>query len=679
MLRPIRPDLASTFIVIVVVLGASPAFAAPDDWPSVTLEGGVSSPYQDDEAGVFVLISGHRVPVRDIDGRAGRLVNEYTVVYPNGSRFTLNEKSQRLMFEGSDGSKRSYFGRSASRFAGYGYDAATDSIRTPHGYDTPARNSDGSLPWITPHGGVHYADGSGMTADENSVTFRDASGGSRTFFKVSGAGAGGIRYDAEGDTFTTASGMSVPGRDANGDRGWVNDKGDLLFDDGTLVTSDATSTTVIRADGSAISYFSETGNTPQGTSYDANSGTYRTRAGHLVPGTDRTGDLAGVNSKGDIIYGDGTIITGDETTTTIIQPDGSSSTYFNSDRSGMGPGGVYHDSNDDTLTTPEGHTFPAHDSQGRSARVGSDGSITYSDGTVVRSYNKNSYTVSHADGSSETRFTGNGSGPSGSYYDAKRDTFITETGHILPGTDRNGASGYINEKGDIIYADGTIVVTDTSNGSITILHGSGGSTTIAAGQSTGTRTGGGGSSSGSSGTDDDSSGDDSEDDDDSDDSEHSDSDGDDSDGDDSSDDGSDDEGSGDEGGGDDDEPDELSSGVDGTYSTGPRSDVEELLRRSQEIGRGGRDDVVSDCGPGKQPIISPDGGVIGCSGVPASGPGEGEEDGDSEIWIWTAPSGGIDDPLGPVSQPGLHEGRERETRTIPIFKNLEHVTDPPPD
>ena len=594
-----------------------------------------------------------------------------------------------ITFREGDGSQRTYFRYSGIASNGIRYDESSQTLVLPSGETRPVRDSSGQAGWIDGEGHLNYSNGTRLSTDGIVLSGPVAGGSSRIFMKDSGAGPGGVSYDALDDSFTTASGMTIPGSHPKGGPAWVNDKGDIGFQDGTLVTSDAVSTTVTRADGSSMTYFTRAGETSTGVLYDEKSSSFITPAGHRIPGKDSAGNPVGVNDKGDL-FRDGSIITGDASSTTVIGADGESRTFFADGRSGTA-GGTHHDGRTGTFTTAGGHVFKDTDPDGRPRSVDSHGDIHGADGSTIHSTSKSSYTTTHTDGTSETYFSGSGEGPGGTYYDAKDDVFMTDTGHMLPGTDATGAPGHINEKGDIVYADGRIVVTDVADGSITVLQPGGGTKTYGAGQNPTSGTGSSSSSSGGgSGT---SSGGDEKDDEDDDSKDNGSEDDDDLDsGDDEGKDSeeseestSDDSGEDGDEGTDGEDPEENTEGVGSYWGVGPSTDADAILERRRNMARGGRDEGtppwLTGCGPDRQPVIGPDGSTEGCGSLPVSGPGETEEEEGEpgEIWIWTGSSGGIDDPLGPVSQPGLDGDSERGgLRTVPIFDRLEQLTDPSP-
>jgi len=218
------------------------------------------------------------------------------------------------------------------------YDAATDAFQFPDGTRVRAKGPDGQRGRVNDKGDIEYGDGTIITHDsasgETDVIRPD---GSHTTYGHGGGAspmASRPKYNSRTDRFEFADGTQVRSRGPDGERGKVNDKGDIVYADGTIIThDDATGeTNVIRPDGSHTSYGRGSGGgSPMAgrPKYDSATGTYEYPDGTRVAGTDPKGRRGRVTDKGDIYYKDGTMVTHDGASgdTTVIRPDGSSSTY----------------------------------------------------------------------------------------------------------------------------------------------------------------------------------------------------------------------------------------------------------------------------------------------------------------------------------------------------------------
>ncbi len=175
---------------------------------------------------------------------------------------------------------------------------------------------------------------------------------------AAGAGVDQPEFDSDSGTYSWDDGTTVRGIGPDGEVGQVNDKGDIVFNDGTtIVHTGDQQTTVHRPDGSSRTYdANESGQwnpagagsagtappTGSGTAagtgidqpkLDSETGSYAWGDGTTVSGIGPEGDVGKVNDKGDIVFGDGTTIvhTGDGQVV-IHNPDGSSDSYTADDQ-----------------------------------------------------------------------------------------------------------------------------------------------------------------------------------------------------------------------------------------------------------------------------------------------------------------------------------------------------------
>ncbi len=142
-------------------------------------------------------------------------------------------------------------------------------------------------------------------------------------------------YDKEAGAYVWGDGTRVRATAPDGSVGKVNEKGDIVYSDGTTVVhGDDGSVTVHRPDGSSSSYevdrsgaWQPAGRDNQPT-YDKEAGAYVWGDGTRVRAAAPDGSLGKVNEKGDIVYSDGTtVVHGDDGSVTVHRPDGSSQTY----------------------------------------------------------------------------------------------------------------------------------------------------------------------------------------------------------------------------------------------------------------------------------------------------------------------------------------------------------------
>ena len=212
------------------------------------------------------------------------------------------------------------------------------------------------------------SDGANDNSDNASVLTRDnegeagisrqtdtaatASAGHKSEKETTGmaSGADGGRVDApvrddSGEYFEYPDGSLVRAVGPDGQVGQVNDKGDILYGDGTTIVhtgnqeitihkpDGSSSTQQLDADGNWKPTDSRSAEDyPRGTDVDVpvrsdTGDSYIYEDGSTVRAIGPEGDLGKVNDKGDVVFGDGTTIvhTGDQEIT-IHRPDGTSTT-----------------------------------------------------------------------------------------------------------------------------------------------------------------------------------------------------------------------------------------------------------------------------------------------------------------------------------------------------------------
>ena len=151
--------------------------------------------------------------------------------------------------------------------------------------------------------------------------------------------------ESEG-TYRWGDGTVARGVSPDGDVGKVNDKGDIVFTDGTTIVHTGNKEVVVhRPDGSATTrqanengVWATTGSTrgpatggdnsfAEQPKYDSDNGSYGWSDGSNVTAFDSNGEMGKINDKGDVMFNDGTTIvhTGDGQVA-VHRPDGSTET-----------------------------------------------------------------------------------------------------------------------------------------------------------------------------------------------------------------------------------------------------------------------------------------------------------------------------------------------------------------
>ncbi len=330
--------------------------------------------------------------------------------------------------------------------------------------------------------------------------------------------------DSSGEYYEYGDGSRVQAVGADGSVGKVNDKGDIVYGDGTTVvhTGDQ-EVTVHRPDGSSTTRRVNdagawettdrrsaddypSGSTIDAPVRDADGSSFEYGDGTRVQAVGPDGSVGKVNDKGDIVYGDGTTVvhTGDQEVT-IHRPDGSSTTrrvndagaWETTDRHSAadqaGGNAPVRDAGGTSFVFGDGTRVQAMGPDGSVGKVNDKGDIVYGDGTTVVHTGDQEVTIHRPDGSSTTRRVNDAGAwettdrrsaddyPSGSTIDAPvRDadgtSFEYGDGTRVQAVGPDGSVGKINDKGDIVYGDGTTVV-HTGDQQVTVHRPDGSSTT----------------------------------------------------------------------------------------------------------------------------------------------------------------------------------------------------------
>lgn len=199
--------------------------------------------------------------------------------------------------------------------------------------------------------------GKSSNGDEGALSATDA--------PASGAGASdGVdapEWNESEGTYRWGDGTVARGVSPDGDVGKVNDKGDVVFRDGTTIVHTGDQEVVVhRPDGSATTrqanesgVWATTGSTgapstggdnsfAEQPDYDSDTGSYGWSDGSNVTAFDNNGDMGKINEKGDVMFNDGTTIvhTGDGQIA-VHRSDGSTETMETNDDGGWQSTGSY--------------------------------------------------------------------------------------------------------------------------------------------------------------------------------------------------------------------------------------------------------------------------------------------------------------------------------------------------
>ncbi len=297
------------------------------------------------------------------------------------------------------------------------------------------------------------SDGANDDSDNTSVLTRDNEGeaGHKVEMETPGmaSGADESRVDApvrddSGEYFEYPDGSLVRAVGPDGQVGQVNDKGDIVYGDGTTIvhTGDqeitihkpdgSSSTKQLDADGnwkptdsrSAADY-------PRGTNVDVpvrsdNGDSFIYDDGSTVRAIGPEGDLGKVNDKGDIVFGDGTTIvhTGEQEIT-IHRPDGTSTTQRADENHQWRPV-----SGTKPYTEGKGSNEKYVSTTGGGSSGGGDNASGSADGSGSSSNDSNDSGSDGNDNSKDTKdsSSGNDSDESGSADGGSSDTESSDSG-----------------------------------------------------------------------------------------------------------------------------------------------------------------------------------------------------------------------------------------------------------
>ncbi len=321
------------------------------------------------------------------------------------------------------------------------------SIFDPLGRQTS--RGEGGFLGRTRVGGSSNRDANGRSPERSD----DAIGGGQKFWGASPSSSlPGERLGVGWNTRATDGGKHVPSRSGNGfARGTGSTVGGFI---GGGTSGSGTGQTGGGHPGAGV-----------GPSYDAKQDAYVFPDGRRVRATDNTGRRGEVQPDGSIRYADGTSVRHDTTTgvTTITKPDGTE--VEREYRRGNRNEPPQYDATTDTFVFSDGKRVRGTDPNGNRGQVRDDGSIEYSDGTVVTHDTDTGETIIRQGGS--TRVDERGSKRTDRpVYDGETDTYVYEDGQgngtRVRATDPSGNRGTVQEDGSIVYSDGTRIERDST-------------------------------------------------------------------------------------------------------------------------------------------------------------------------------------------------------------------------
>lgn len=256
----------------------------------------------------------------------------------------------------------------------------------------------------------------------------------------------------DGDSFVYSDGTRVRATDPSGRDGTAGNDGTIRYADGTSYSYDGSSGvgTIRHADGS-VSYAGPNAPRRDGDSYVYGDG-MRVRA------TDHNGRSGEVQKDGSILYSDGTRVSHDSRSgdTKIIHADGRVEVVT--------PNTPARDG--DVFVFGDGYRVRATDEEGRSGTVGTNGTISYPDGTrVSHDVASGDTKVVHADGRVDVH-SGNAPTRSGGEY-------VWRDGTRSVAFDRQGREGKIGPDGVVSFPDGSRISHDNATGVSKIVRADG--------------------------------------------------------------------------------------------------------------------------------------------------------------------------------------------------------------
>jgi hypothetical protein len=253
----------------------------------------------------------------------------------------------------------------------------------------------------------------------------------------------------DGDSFVYADGTRVRATDPSGRDGTAGRDGTIRYADGTSYSHDSQSGigTIGHADGS-VSYAGPNVPRRDGDSYVYGDG-MRVRA------TDHNGRTGTVQKDGSILYEDGTRVSHDSRSgdTKIFHADGRVEVVTANSPARDG----------DTFVFGDGYRVRATDGEGRAGKVGTDGTISYADGTrVSHDVATGDTKVVHADGRIDVH-SGNAPTRTGEEY-------VWRDGTRSVAFDRQGREGKIGDDGIVTFPDGSRISHDNITGDSKIVR-----------------------------------------------------------------------------------------------------------------------------------------------------------------------------------------------------------------
>lgn len=233
-------------------------------------------PSYDSRSDEFIFPDGRRVRGRDPKGRPGRVTEDGSIVYRDGTVVRHDVRTGVTTVKRPDGTRFQRTYTRGPRDERPKYDPATDSYVFSDGKRVRARDPQGRMGTVREDGSIEYEDGTVVTHDTKTgetvinrpdgMTVVDRRGTRRSEYP---------RYDPERDAYVyedgNRPGTNIIATDPAGNRGVVQPDGSIRYSDGTVVRRDSTrgTTEIIRPDGSRTTYYSD------GTVVSYNAGTGR--------------------------------------------------------------------------------------------------------------------------------------------------------------------------------------------------------------------------------------------------------------------------------------------------------------------------------------------------------------------------------------------------------------------
>lgn len=193
-----------------------------------------------------------------------------------------------------------------------------DFITLPNGQKVRAAAPDGGRGKVNPDGSISYPDGTrvGVGADDSTVITRPD---------------GSTSSSPPPDSFELPNGQQVRATDPSGQRGKQNADGSVTYPDGTAVgMGNKGETMITRPDGSSTGRDAPDKGPAGGGADTAGNGWVTLPNGARVPAVGPDGQPGVLDSAGNMVYGDGTVISGASgTATTVTGSNGVTRDYRN--------------------------------------------------------------------------------------------------------------------------------------------------------------------------------------------------------------------------------------------------------------------------------------------------------------------------------------------------------------